>query len=326
MKQVITQIFFLILFLGSAIAQPIQEQHVFIDTDCGTDDLIAIDLLLNTDKINIVGVSCVHGLTRPDEGARIIRRLFNSYGLTDVPIYRGKGKAMLPTHPFPKQWRKEALQTGYDVTPPTSKMNISAFNANEILSLFKKKNMLLLTLGPLTNIAELITEDEKNILKSIKTIIMGGAINENGNLTAGEVFKSENKTSEWNFYSDPLAAKQTLNYIDEIVLVPLDATSKVKIDSNYLIKENWRHRKKNPSWKVIKKMEKTIKEGNFYAWDPLAAAYLIDHKVLSLTEGAIKVSLKKNERGSTILTDKGKMIKYAKKGNKTRFDKVMLQN
>jgi inosine-uridine nucleoside N-ribohydrolase len=300
-------------------------KYVFIDSDCGLDDLIAMDLLLNSKGIEITGVSCVHGLTRPADGAQIVRRLLDSYGKSSIPVYVGADEPVFKTHNFPQEWIKQSTDIGFQLTSETKSTLLKDFNSKEILSSFKRHNQYLLVLGPLTNVLKLIGSDVNLTLKSTNTVIMGGAIHVDGNLAGSGEFITSNKYAEWNIYCDPIASQKCFEYLSNVTLVPLDATNSVKIDSSYLNLNNWGHRANMLSYKMFKSAANWIATNQYYAWDPLAAAYIIDPTVLTIDSCGIEVSMLENEMGRTTSTNSSKKIKYAVKGYKARFDAIIFQ-
>lgn len=318
---------FLLLILLSCSSVPKQQNFVFIDTDCGTDDLIAIELLLESDSVQISGISCVHGLTNVEDGAKIVRGLLDHYGYFEVPVFSGSNKPIFPTDKFPEEWKNQSTEIGFNlINHKCDTTHIIKFDANKIFEILKKKKHTILALGPLTNIYNLISNDKGGYLKSLRTVIMGGALSVTGNLPGSGEFITENKFAEWNFYSDPIAAKNCLEYLNNIILIPLDATNTVKIDSSYLSQDKWKFRKKNLTFNIFKNVGNWIIEDQYFAWDPLAAAYIINRNVINVDSSAIQVSMNKNEIGRTELIDLGKKIQFGISGNKVIFDEVIFNN
>ncbi|HUV16519.1 MAG TPA: nucleoside hydrolase, partial [Pelolinea sp.] len=65
-------------------------KKIWIDTDPGVDDAVAIAMLLEAkDKIQFVGASTVFGNVDVDQTTRNARLLFQAGGLGDLPIARG---------------------------------------------------------------------------------------------------------------------------------------------------------------------------------------------------------------------------------------------
>src|SRR5580698_9229106 len=114
---------------------------------------------------------------------------------------------------------------------------------------------------------------------------MGGAFRVPGNLGDGGAYKTSNTTAEWNYFVDPEAAARVFRSGVPIRVVPLDATSRVKLDTAFLAR--FQHEAHGPLAAIISSVlngeREMIDQGIFYAWDPLAAAALLDPGVLTWT-------------------------------------------
>ena len=91
---------FLFLTLAAS-AQPI-----IIDTDCGSDDLMAIAFLLAHPTVRIEAVTVANGLVHVDAGARNIVRLLELAGRKDIPVFAGRAAPLRGHNEFPAEWRK----------------------------------------------------------------------------------------------------------------------------------------------------------------------------------------------------------------------------
>jgi len=301
----------------------IKRKGIFVDTDCGVDDVMAIELLLSQKNINITGISCVHGLTDVNDGAKIMRCLLNKYGHKKTPVFIGANQGIIPSASFPDELKKHTTSTGFKLLGDNCNGKIEHFDADEILTIIEKSTDTILALGPLTNINNLI---KSGLNRSVPTVIMGGAINVEGNLNDSEGFHTDNIYAEWNFFCDALAAKNSVEYLDNIVLVPLDATNSVKIDSTYLNEKNWRDNSTSISFKILQEIAEWIQRGQYYAWDPLAAAFIIDSGVLEIDSTNVEIKLNEKEAGRIIHNLNGEKIIYGKYGNKKEFDDLLLSN
>jgi len=81
--------------------------------------------------------------------------------------------------------------------------------------------ILLAALGPLTNLANLMTRYPGSLEQAAGLVVMGGAVDVPGNVTGH---------AEFNFYSDPEAARMVLSSGIPLTLVDLAATRQVGID------------------------------------------------------------------------------------------------
>jgi pyrimidine-specific ribonucleoside hydrolase len=131
----------------------------------------------------------------------------------------------------------------------------------------------ILTLGPLTNLAELL-QDTPSAAKNIEMVyIMGGAVHVAGNL--GSDVKN-NQAAEWNIYVDPLAAKIVFESGVPITLVPLDATNQAPVTAEFYRQLQASHLTPEAAWilDLFTLEQGFFQSGGMYFWDPLTAAIL----------------------------------------------------
>lgn len=166
--RIITILFSVIFFTVNLGSQPLPvklKHSVIIDTDCAVDDMRAISFLLARPEITINAILLSDGSLPPTEGVVKINSLIHEFDKRNIPIACGdelKG-VNPPWRQFNSQisWGRE---TGSKVT---------SLNAVDYLSeILKKTNekMILVCLGPLTNIAQLIKKDAA-LLSKIERII-----------------------------------------------------------------------------------------------------------------------------------------------------------
>src|ERR1700730_6893075 len=92
----------LILLAASLAAQT----PVIIDTDAGSDDLMAIAFLLSRKDVKIEAITVVDGLAHVAAGAGNVLRLLQLADATGVPVYPGAKEPLDRTAPFPAEWRQ----------------------------------------------------------------------------------------------------------------------------------------------------------------------------------------------------------------------------
>ncbi|XP_068663038.1 nucleoside hydrolase 3-like [Aristolochia californica] len=93
-------------------------------------------------------------------------------------------------------------------------------------SLKPGKTITILTNGPLSNLAEIISSDRYSSSRIQEIYIVGGHIK--GSRKEGNLFTvPSNKYAEFNMFLDPLAAKAVLGSKLRIMLIPLNAQSQV---------------------------------------------------------------------------------------------------
>jgi pyrimidine-specific ribonucleoside hydrolase len=315
----------LTLTLVSALARA-QPPGIIIDTDAGSDDILAIAFLLSHPGVHIDAITIANGLAHVDPGARNLNRLVELSGRSNLPVFAGRPMPLKGSAEFPQEWRKNADDLP-GVTLPAASRKPSAKRAADFLIEYlkdQKHRVRILALGPLTNLAEAIKR-QPSVAQSIQEIvIMGGAIRVPGNLGDGDVFKTDNKTAEWNIFVDPLAARIVFRSGIPILLVPLDATNKVPIDIAFL--RDFQTHAVSPLGRVAAQVLETDREsiqGNyFYAWDPLAAVAMLHSDVIKSSRLHIDILQDPPEAGRTVQTPGSPNADVALNADGPRFRKI----
>jgi inosine-uridine nucleoside N-ribohydrolase len=161
-----------------------------------------------------------------DPGVENAQGLLALAGQPNVPVTCGRETPLAGAHTFPQEWR-DAVDAMMGLALPENDYSRSPETAVDLLISRVHASphpVALVTLGPLTNVAEALQADS-TIIDNIEMIyIMGGAVDVPGNLQGPE-FETDNTTAEWNIYVDPLAASIVFESGAPVTLVSLDATS-----------------------------------------------------------------------------------------------------
>ncbi|HZY24479.1 MAG TPA: nucleoside hydrolase, partial [Bacteroidales bacterium] len=134
---------------------PVKLKHtIIIDTDCAIDDMRAISLLLNRPEITIKAILLSDGSLSPVEGVGKIMSLLAEFNIDTITVACGDSlKGVNPA------WRQFNRQISWG---KESDKKVPGINAVDCL-MEKLKNadekVILVCLGPLTNIAHLISKD-----------------------------------------------------------------------------------------------------------------------------------------------------------------------
>ena len=187
---------------------------VIIDCDPGCDDTLALMLLHQIETIDLLAVTTVAGNAAIDHTFRNGRNVMDYIG-ADVPVYKGADKPLLRELVTAAHIHGENGMGG--VVLPESKRPIEtepAWDAMHRLALEHKGELVLIAVGPMTNIATALAkyEDMKDLIKHI--VIMGGAAI-GGNVTP---------CAEFNIYEDPEAADMMFTSGIPIYMCGLDVT------------------------------------------------------------------------------------------------------
>lgn len=196
--------------------QQLNRQKIIIDTDPGHDDALALLLLLKSKKFDVQAITTVAGNAAIEKVTKNAQAILDLIG-SKVPIYSG-----LPT-PIKRELitavvHGESGLDGFDTSDTSFKLTEDA--PQRIVEIVRKfpKEVTILTLGPLSNLARAFQLDPElpSLIKGV--ITMGGAINVPGN---------KNRVAEFNFFVDPDAADIVFQATVKRVLVPLDACNEV---------------------------------------------------------------------------------------------------
>src|SRR5271169_723834 len=79
---------------------------VIIDTDCGSDDLMAIAFLLGRKDVRIEAIVVDNGLAHVRAGASNILKLLQLGEHGDIPVFIGRETPLRGERAFPDSWRE----------------------------------------------------------------------------------------------------------------------------------------------------------------------------------------------------------------------------
>lgn len=305
-----------------------QAGPILIDTDAGSDDIMAVALLLAHPGVTIDAITVVNGLAHVDAGARNMGRLLDLAGREQVPVFRGRNTPLRGANEFPVEWRKIAddfpILSLFPPRPPEHKPA-----ADYLIEHLRntREPVEILALGPLTNIAEALQRDHSIAHNIREIVIMGGAVRVPGNLQDGGVFHTKNSSAEWNIFIDPAAARIVFGSGVPIRLIALDATNKVPLGPEFL--REFESKARSPVGRVVAQVleadRETIDAGIFFAWDPLAASELLWSDLLKIEPMHIEVKLNSPEAGRTVATPGAPNALVAVNANAERFRALFLE-
>ena len=205
-------------------------QRIIIDTDPGVDDALAILLAMKSPELQVEAFTTVSGNVHVDQATYNLLTILGLFQLSEYPtIAKGAVQPLVkPLVNAEDVHGKDGLGNisklytpeGNPCYPPAH-CNISTHGAADlILNKIEQfpDELILIALGPLTNISLAIRKDTKRMRKLRKIILMGGVFSEYGNITT---------TAEFNVYVDPHAAQEVLNAGIPIQIAPLDVTHQV---------------------------------------------------------------------------------------------------
>lgn len=194
---------------------------LIIDTDPGVDDALALMFACKS-NLNILGISTVFGNSTILDSTRnaltilsLLKKRILVYEGRSMPI-RGKGKRA-SSH-------GDNGLGGFSLSSHRRKSKRSAITyMKDVLTIESNKSVDLLCIGPASNVAELFIRYPRLTKKINRLIILGGVVNERGNIT---------KYAEFNVFNDPYAFSKILEIPVKKILIPINICRKVTFTRN----------------------------------------------------------------------------------------------
>lgn len=297
---------------------------IVIDTDVAIDDLVALTFLLASDEVDVRAITVSGaGEVRCPAGIGVVQELLARTGDEGVPVACGRSTPLAGTHEFPTEWR-DAADSGWGVVEPTRTPEPDAPSAVELLVETVEPGVTLLTLGPLTNIADAFRADPELADRVASIVTMGGAVDASGNVTEPGLDAAD---SEWNVYVDPIATSEVFGSGAPLILVPLDATNQVPVTPLFL--ERLALNRHTPAASLVAELYQAnplVGAGDAYFWDPLAAAAVIDPGLLTTERADIAVVTEDGpDIGRTIRSADGHPIDVATSADAGSFEDLLLR-
>jgi pyrimidine-specific ribonucleoside hydrolase len=300
---------------------------VLIDTDVDIDDWMAILYLLLHPEVDVLGLSITGaGAAHLSHGVTNALGLVALAGKPETPVAAGAKAPMLYSNVFPASVRGPIDDT-YNVPLPTNPNPPVSESATEFLYATLNaapEPVTILAIGGGTNLGVLLQQYPDVASKIGHVVMMGGAINVEGNVNVVDADYS-NTVAEWNIFLDPLGAKILFEAGVKITLVPLDASNFVPINLPFYDKLQQRHVTPAAAfiYQVMTADIAFVQSGNFFAWDPLAAAILTDDSIGTFSDLKISVVQELDEEddhsGQLVETTDGAPMRVALKADADKF-------
>ncbi len=254
---------------GPAVSLP---ERVWIDTDaaCGhsrttdPDDCLAILLLANAKRVEIVGVSSVHGngpVEVTDRVTRSLAAILKRDGLTAPPVYRGSAVPMEENGALTAEPAHAALRAA-----------------------LRDGRLTVVSLGPLTNVAAAL-KDRPDLQANIGRLVVvmgrrrGHLFHPAEGAGKGMLFGHGPVFRDFNFDKDRLATTSVLGMRLPMTLIPYEAARQVSLTGVDLTRLEARGGA--AAWVALRAQgwldfwNQEVGRAGFYPFDLLAAAYVL---------------------------------------------------
>lgn len=191
-------------------------RKVIIDTDCGSDDAMAIAMALNEPGIEIVLITTVHGNVTARQATVNTLTTIEYANTYEPPVYMGCEKPLLRDSCFAYETHGNDGMGDIGLVP----QRLTACDGNGVLKLIetleeaKDGEIEIITLGTLTNIALAMRIAPQAIKKAKRISLMGTAGLGAGNVTP---------VAEFNIWQDAEAAKIVFEFGAPLFAIGWDA-------------------------------------------------------------------------------------------------------
>jgi purine nucleosidase len=169
-----------------------------IDTDTASDDAVALVMAHRWSDVQVEAITLVSGNVSVEQAAKNALYTLQLCGVA-TPVYLGCAKPMLRPSRY-AHWFHGKDGMGNMYYPEPIERSQPEHAVDVIIDIIKAnpKEITLVTLGPLTNIATALLKAPEIASLVDRCVIMGGAANTIGNITPA---------AEYNIWVDPEAAK-----------------------------------------------------------------------------------------------------------------------
>ena len=255
---------------------------IVLDTDLAADDIFALLVLARDPRVDLRGVTIAGtGEVHCAPGIRNARRALAALGVTGVPVACGRENPGPNGRSFPPEWRAGAdAFYGLDLPAGVGETD-STETAPELLVRLARdatEPLTLVTLGPLTNVADAAALDPAFASRLAGIHSMAGTIDDPGNIDYGGTTAADGV--EWNVGADPDAMAAVLALDVPLTLVGLDATNDVPVPADIVDVLGSDHGAAGAdiAYQMYARNPFLSTGGSSY-WDPLAATTLGDPSI-----------------------------------------------
>lgn len=179
---------------------PVTTRNFVIDTDTASDDAVALIMALRSPSVQVLAITTVAGNVHVDQATRNALYTAELCG-SDVPVYRGAAKPLCRDL-ADATWFHGLDGLGDRGYPAPRGVAADGQAVDALIdTIAHHPGLELVTLGPLTNVAEALQRKRQIAAAVSRCVVMGGNPCCVGNVTPA---------AEYNFWADPEAAQIVL--------------------------------------------------------------------------------------------------------------------
>ncbi|MGI9037892.1 MAG: nucleoside hydrolase [Gemmatimonadota bacterium] len=291
---------------------------VVIDTDMTFDDALAILYLLQNEDVDLAAITVTGtGFATLEAGVDNALRLLALVGNTDVVVAAGamnsRSSGMTQDDiPDTLRIRADAL---LGVPLPEAERSATSDPVEVVLRGVldgAKGDVIVLTTGPMTNLANAIEIDPTIAERIARLVTFGGAFQVPGNVIPDG--STDTPVAEWNMYLDPVAAEEVFSAGIPTDLVPLDAARRAPLTRDFISRLAARGDSSGASFAaagLTVLLDEGAIDAGYDLSDPLAAALTTNPEISSYEVVPVRVVTVGDSIGRTLVDVTGDSLRVA---------------
>ncbi|MBA7532157.1 Pyrimidine-specific ribonucleoside hydrolase RihA [subsurface metagenome] len=209
-------------------------ERIIIDTDIGTyyDDAFAVLFAVQSKEVKVEAITTTYGDV--NLRARIAKKVLKVAGRSDIPVAAGVGEP-IKGNALMFGWEGQNILTKQDYCD--SNLASDPIHAIDLIIdtvMSNPKEITLITLGAVSNVATAIIKEPKIVENVKQLVIMGGVIIP----IVDEKGVRRSPIEEYNLNNDPVASEIVFKSGIPITLIPIDVTLKVPLNKDQVDRIN----------------------------------------------------------------------------------------
>jgi inosine-uridine nucleoside N-ribohydrolase len=215
---------FVLLAISLSATSFAATKKIILDTDPGTDDAMALMLVLNSPELDLRAITVVPGNVTATQGLQSALQMISLAKRCDIPVAAGAQHPLFQKLVTAEFWHGKNGLANIELPPSSCKVD-PRFGPDLIIQLVQASphEITLVPIG-LTNVA-LAVEKDPSIGPLVKEIILMG-----GGISGGNV----NAAAEANIFNDPEAAQIVFKAGWPLTMVGLDVGDKTLLTRKYV--------------------------------------------------------------------------------------------
>lgn len=270
---------------------------MILDTDLGIDDAMALAYALGSPNIDLIGVTLTFGNVSTETSGRNTLDILSLLNREDIPVYTGALHSYSDKTTFLPAAAIKHIHGNNGVGNVQLKKSKKALEkqsaADFIVESARKygKDLVIVAVGPVTNLQDAIKKEPKlgDIVGNI--VIMGGALTVPGNVS---------ELAEANIYADPIAANELFRGKTPFTMVGLDVTVRARLSKEDT--KEWR-KLETVSGKafadIVDYYISIASSGSCSLHDPLAVAVAVHPELIETLSMHMLVGTSEKDLGRT---------------------------